>query len=272
MLYQSPNPAPGTMEGRANQEYAQHNQNRLNAMADQTASSMQVVSTLREMRNQIDQGLQTGSLAEGRQAIANFLRTFLPPERQGLADAIMAPDSRAYQAQANQLVLALLGGRLGAQISDSDRGAIERIVPQLYDNPESARRIMDILDRRHNETIERNVGVYRRSIPSGAAAEQDALLNQYGAWREANPVTRPAPPAAAPAAAPAGTQAPAQGVPPPTMQPAPEGRQRSNGTPLPRTPNGQPDRMRLRDGEIYISPNGMRGRWNASRGTFTPVE
>ena len=268
VLYQSPNPAPGTMEGRANQEYAQHNQNRLNAMADQTASSMQVVSTLREMRNQIDQGLQVGSLAEGRQAVANFLRTFLPPERQGLADAIMAPDSRAYQAQAGQLVLALLGGRLGAQISDSDRGAIERIVPQLYDNPESARRIMDILDRRHNETIERNVGVYRRSIPSGAAAEQDALLNQYGAWREANPVTRPVPQAAAPAAAPAGTQAPAptQGDARQSLQPVIEPTSRAN----PPAAAAQQQRVMPRIGDTATHPiTRQQIRWDGMR--WVPV-
>jgi len=56
------------------------------------------------------------------------------------------------------------------------------------------------------------------------------------------------------------------------MQPAPEAQQPRSAAPLPRRPDGSPDQMRLRDGEIYVSPGGVRGRWNASRRTFTPVD
>lgn len=62
---------------------------------------------------------------------------------------------------------------------------------------------------------------------------------------------------------------------PPAAEMRAQGGER-RGTPLPmRTlPDGRqvPDDMRLRDGEIYVAPSGLRGRYNAQRRTFTPVD
>ena len=236
-------PAPGTLEGQGDQEYGRRTQARLDNIATTQESNMQVVAGVRELRAMLDHGLQTGTAAESRTAIANFLRTAgVAPE---LANTIMGADAQAYNSVSGQIVLGILGGRLGAQISDSDRRAIERLVPQLHDNPESARLLMDVIDRRFNQNIENGVRQYRAGIPQNADPTRDPFLAGHGIFREQHPIQFPA-------GAPQARSAPTTTAPSPAPPPPP-----AAGSAAIARPRTTAERDALPDGTQYYDPMGV---------------
>lgn len=161
-----------------------------NAM-DTRSSSVAAINTLQEMSRLNDKGLISGSYATGRVGAANFLNTL---GLIGAKDQVSLASSEQFQKQANDLVLATLGGRLGAGFSNEDRKFIQSIVPQLENSATARRNLIDFMIKKNMQIVDettrledyarQNKGLsgFKPKIPiaptpkSGAAAMTDQQL------------------------------------------------------------------------------------------------
>lgn len=97
-----------------------------------------------------DQGLISGSFASGRLGATNFLATI------GLvtqANSATLAKSENFKKIAGDAILAAIGGKLGAQISDADRKFIESLVPQLENSAAARRQLIDYMKNKYSEII-----------------------------------------------------------------------------------------------------------------------
>jgi len=108
------------------------------------------VKTFNTLGQLDEQGLISGTFASGRVGATNLLTTL------GLvtpANAATLARSENYQKVAGDAILAALGGKLGAQISDSDRRFIEGLVPQLENSAAARRQLIDFMRNKNAELI-----------------------------------------------------------------------------------------------------------------------
>ena len=108
------------------------------------------VKTFNTLGQLDEQGLISGTFATGRVGATNLLTTL------GLvtpANAATLARSENYQKVAGDAILAALGGKLGAQISDSDRRFIEGLVPQLENSAAARRQLIDFMRNKNAELI-----------------------------------------------------------------------------------------------------------------------
>jgi hypothetical protein len=113
-------------------------------------SAIIAVKTFNTLGQLDEQGLISGTFATGRVGATNLLTTL------GLvtpANAATLARSENYQKVAGDAILAAIGGKLGAQISDSDRKFIERLVPQLENSAAARRQLIDFMRNKNAELI-----------------------------------------------------------------------------------------------------------------------
>jgi len=118
-----------------------------NAMATR-ASAVSTVRSLDQLAALDDQGLISGSFATGRVGATNLLNTLglaSPSDQQRLAS------SQNYQKVAGDVILGILGGKLGAGFSNDDRKFIEGLVPQLETSPTARRQLITFMRRKNME-------------------------------------------------------------------------------------------------------------------------
>lgn len=115
----------------------------------QAKSSAATLDTLKSMDPNAD--MYGGPLAAGSIAAGQFLSSLglLSPE-----EAAKLATSEVYDKNAKKLVLQDLGGKLGAQISDSDRRFIEAIIPQLKNSPSARTKLLNKLKEVHSKNIQ----------------------------------------------------------------------------------------------------------------------
>lgn len=128
----------------------------LDAAAASAATARTSLNSLTDMENLAKTGaLYTGPLAMTALGASNFLNSI------GLLGAnqirILA-NAEQYDKSAKDLVMQELGGKLGAQISDSDRKFIEARIPQLT-NSQTAR--LEIIQKL-KEIQQGKIGLYQR--------------------------------------------------------------------------------------------------------------
>jgi lipoprotein-anchoring transpeptidase ErfK/SrfK len=114
-------------------------------------NSIAAINSLKELTRLDNQGLISGSFATGRVGATNFLSTL------GLVsgtDADKLSRSENYQKVAGDIILATLGGRLGAGFSNEDRNFIQRLIPQLENSAQARRQLLDFLVTKNNAIIE----------------------------------------------------------------------------------------------------------------------
>lgn len=114
-------------------------------------NAIAAINSLKELTRLDNQGLISGSFATGRVGATNFLSTL------GLvsgADADKLSRSENYQKVAGDIILATLGGRLGAGFSNEDRNFIQRLIPQLENSAQARRQLLDFLVTKNNAIIE----------------------------------------------------------------------------------------------------------------------
>lgn len=95
-----------------------------------------------------DQGLISGSYATGRVGATNLLNTLglaSPADQQRLAS------SQNYQKVAGDVILGVLGGKLGAGFSNDDRKFIEGLVPQLETSAAARRQLINFMRSKNME-------------------------------------------------------------------------------------------------------------------------
>lgn len=114
-------------------------------------NSIAALNTLNELARLNDQGLISGSYATGRVGASNLLNTLgliSPKDQATLAS------SEKYQKKAGDLILATLGGRLGAGFSNEDRKFIQGLVPSLENSPQARRQLIDFMQKKNQFIID----------------------------------------------------------------------------------------------------------------------
>ena len=114
-------------------------------------NSIAALNTLNELSRLNDQSLIDGTYAKGRVGASNLLNTLgliSPKDRETLAN------SENYQKKAGDLILATLGGRLGAGFSNEDRKFIEGLVPSLENSSLARRQLIEFMQKKNQFIIE----------------------------------------------------------------------------------------------------------------------
>lgn len=105
-------------------------------------NAIATVRSLDQLASLDDQGLISGTFATGRVGATNLLNTL------GLAspaDQARLASSQNYQKVAGDVILGILGGKLGAGFSNDDRKFIEGLVPQLETSPAARRQLINFM-------------------------------------------------------------------------------------------------------------------------------
>jgi len=124
---------------------------RVDAAMSMRESSAAALRSLNRL-NQLDQNaLISGSFASGRVGATNFLNTL------GLTsakDQDSLAKSENYQKTAGDVILATLGGKLGAGFSNEDRRFIQSLVPQLENSPQARKQLIEFMVKKNQEIVE----------------------------------------------------------------------------------------------------------------------
>lgn len=117
-------------------------------------SAKATVSSLDQLSKLDDQGLISGAYATGRVGATNLLATL------GLAspdDIKRLASSQNYQKVAGDVILGVLGGKLGAGFSNEDRKFIEGLVPQLETSPTARRQLIAFMRAKNMSIIDETI-------------------------------------------------------------------------------------------------------------------
>jgi hypothetical protein len=113
-------------------------------------SSIAALNSLNRL-NQLDQNsLISGSFATGRVGATNLLNTL------GLTsakDQSALAKSENYQKTAGDVILATLGGKLGAGFSNEDRRFIQGLVPQLENSPQARKQLIEFMVKKNQAIV-----------------------------------------------------------------------------------------------------------------------
>ena len=122
---------------------------RVDAAMSMRDSSVAALNSLNRL-NQLDQNaLISGTFANGRVGATNLLNTL------GLTsakDQDSLAKSENYQKTAGDVILATLGGKLGAGFSNEDRRFIQSLVPQLENSAQARKLLIEFMVKK-NQTI-----------------------------------------------------------------------------------------------------------------------
>jgi hypothetical protein len=108
--------------------------NRSNALA--------TVQTLEKLEGLDNQQLYSGTAADSRAAVGNFLNTI------GLAskdDVGRISNSQQYQKLAKDVIFQTLGGKLGAGFSNADREFVEALIPKLETSADARKQLINYM-------------------------------------------------------------------------------------------------------------------------------
>lgn len=142
------------------------------------------VRSLNQLEKLDDQGLISGTFATGRVGATNLLNTL------GLAssaDQQRLASSQNYQKVAGDVILGVLGGKLGAGFSNDDRKFIEGLVPQLETSATARRQLITFMRNKNMEIAEEATRLenyarekdglkgFKPKIPLGSSAPASSL-------------------------------------------------------------------------------------------------
>jgi len=116
---------------------------RLGAAYDKRDAALRELTTFQELSKLPDSQLISGSFADERIGVANFLGTI------GLAskeDEQKVASSQKFEKLSNDLVLARVK-QLGYNPSDADRKFIEKTIPRLSSSPEARKQLLTFMAR-----------------------------------------------------------------------------------------------------------------------------
>lgn len=132
-------------------------------------NSIAALNSLDRLTRLDQRGLISGAFATNRAGLVNFLDTIgLTSE----ADKSKLASSENYQKVAGDIVLATLGGRLGAGFSNEDRKFIQGLVPQLETSPQARKELLDFLVTKNRNIVDETT----RLIDY---AEEKGTLNKF---------------------------------------------------------------------------------------------
>jgi len=109
------------------------------------------LTSLNRLNQLNQQDLISGTFASGRVGATNLISTL------GLAsgkDIDRLSASENYQKTAGDVILATLGGKLGAGFSNEDRKFIQSLVPQLENSPQARKQLVEFMVKKNNSIVE----------------------------------------------------------------------------------------------------------------------
>lgn len=114
-------------------------------------NAIAALNTLNELTRLDQQGVISGAFAEGRKGAVNLLNTL------GLVsnkDAGALANSQTFDKVAGDLILATLGGKLGAGFSNEDRKFIAGLVPQLETSRKARQQLITFMVKKNQLIID----------------------------------------------------------------------------------------------------------------------
>ena len=128
-----------------------------NAMATRE-NAIGTLTSLNRLNQLNQQDLISGTFASGRVGATNLISTL------GLAsgkDIDRLSASENYQKTAGDVILATLGGKLGAGFSNEDRKFIQSLVPQLENSPQARKQLVEFMVEKNNSIVEETTKLER---------------------------------------------------------------------------------------------------------------
>lgn len=114
-------------------------------------NSIAALNTLNELSRLNQQGVTSGAFADGRIGAVNLLNTLGLVSRN---DVATLANSQTFNKVAGDLVLATLGGKLGAGFSNEDRKFIASLVPQLETSREARQKLISFMMKKNQLIID----------------------------------------------------------------------------------------------------------------------
>jgi hypothetical protein len=118
---------------------------------DTRDNAIGALNSLNRLNELNQQELISGTFASGRVGATNLISTL------GLAsgkDIDRLAASENYQKTAGDVILATLGGKLGAGFSNEDRKFIQSLVPQLENSPQARKQLVEFMVKKNNSIVE----------------------------------------------------------------------------------------------------------------------
>ena len=152
----------GAGEKAGSIEMAKLDAKQIDTMRDEAVKASRARDSIAAMRANVESGVYSGSMAEGRTGVANFFNTFLP----GVAvDPATLGNSQKFMAHQRELALAMLKQYVGgSQISNKDVEIVMSLFPKLEHEPKAREALMDFMEKRANDSISayQNANAYFR--------------------------------------------------------------------------------------------------------------
>jgi hypothetical protein len=124
---------------------------KLTGAIDQATTSSDALNRLSQMKKLNDTGtLYSGPQANATVTTANLLNSIGLVSKE---EANKLSNSEVYSKLAKDLVMKDLGGKLGAQVSNSDRDYVESRIPQLTTSPKARTELLTKLQEIHAKNI-----------------------------------------------------------------------------------------------------------------------
>ncbi|PGH58244.1 hypothetical protein CRT60_09955 [Azospirillum palustre] len=190
VVYQSPNPAPGTQQGRFEGDLGTKRAAIVDEAHKDAMAARQGLDVIQQQSDALAAGFQPGATAEVRGNAAALLQGFGVPENA--AKRITGGDPaglRIFQS-ANSQITQSIAKTLGANPTDNDAKLLQQSLAQATDPLSVVNAIKSYAERKFQGKIDRYAGIYQHSIVNG----RDPL--EYDLQWANRP--RPAAPSAAP--------------------------------------------------------------------------
>jgi hypothetical protein len=114
-------------------------------------NSIGALNSLNRLNQLNQQDLISGSFATGRVGATNLLSTLGLVSSKDM-DKLSASEN--YQKTAGDVILATLGGKLGAGFSNEDRKFIQSLVPQLENSPQARKQLIEFMVAKNQSIVE----------------------------------------------------------------------------------------------------------------------
>jgi hypothetical protein len=138
-------------EGEFSKQLGKAQADRYKSAVEARDAAIATIANYTELGKLNDQALISGAFASGRLGVANLFNTL---GLTSAADSSKLASSEQYQKLAADALLATLGGKLGGQVSDSDREFVNRIVPQLENSPAARRELIAYMQKKNQKIAE----------------------------------------------------------------------------------------------------------------------
>lgn len=159
---------------------------KLTGALDQATTSADALNRLSQMKKLNDTGtLYQGPQANATVSTANLLNSVGLISKD---EASKLSNSEVYSKLAKDLVMKDLGGKLGAQVSNSDRDYVESRIPQLTTSPQARTELLNKLQEIHAKNINYAKRMQSYAETKGSLKGFDFVEPTAGVGTKENPI------------------------------------------------------------------------------------